>query len=52
MARDPRTQAKAYVKSVLSRQERRGAAKVSKEEFDAAVDRAAAGFASLTSTAR
>ena len=47
MNKDPRTQAKAYVKSVLASQQRHGASKISKEEFDAAVSRAAAGFAQL-----
>lgn len=52
MSRDPRTQAKAYVKSVLDSQQRHGAAKISKEEFDAAVNRAAAGFAQLAGVRR
>lgn len=48
MTRDPRTQAEAYVKSALDSQRRKGhVAKITKEEFDAAVDRAAAGFAQL-----
>jgi hypothetical protein len=53
MTRDPRAQAEAYVKSVLDSQRRHGhAKKISKEDFDAAVDRAAAGFAQLTSLPR
>lgn len=52
MTRDSHAQAKAYVKSVLARQRERGASKISKEDFDAAVQRAAAGFAQLTSTPR
>lgn len=53
MTRDPRAQAEAYVKSVLDSQRRNGqSVKVSKEDFDAAVDRAAAGFAQLLGTRR
>lgn len=48
MTRDPRTQAEAYVKSALDSQRKKGhLGKISKEEFDAAVNRATAGFAQL-----
>jgi len=52
MAKDAHAQAKAYVKSVTDSQRRRGAAKISKEDFETAVDRAAAGFAQLTAARR
>ena len=48
MTRDPHAQAEAYVKSALDSQRKKGhLGKISKEEFDAAVNRAAAGFAQL-----
>lgn len=48
MTRDPRAQAEAYVRSALDSQRKNGhAGKISKEEFEAAVNRAAAGFAQL-----
>lgn len=53
MTRDPHAQAEAFVKSALDSQRKNGhTAKISKEEFDAVVNRTAAGFVQLLGNRR
>lgn len=53
LSKDPHAQAKVYVKEALESQRRHGQpARVSKDDFDAAVERVAAGFAQLAAARR